>query len=250
MLMPFRLRKITEGIPTVTAQEMKDLDDELVNAFGIDLLLMMENAGKSLALLAREMLGNVSTARRRIVCLIGKGNNGGGALVAARRLHNWGANVECILALPPEKMRDVPVKQFHILQRMGVISRVWDEESTIDFHAKYELIIDGLIGYNLRGNPEPPFGKIISAANESGVPILALDLPSGLDATTGRAFDPCIIAKSTLTLMLPKSGLKTRDAERFVGDLYLADISAPLVLYRKLGIADSLFSSDTIVRLG
>ena len=213
--------------------------------YGIDLLIMMENSGRSLALVAKHMLRN-RVEGKRIGCLIGKGNNGGGGLVAARHLHNWGATVKCILALPAEKMKEAPARQLRILENIGVEVELW--KGTVDLE-EYDLLVDALIGYNLKGDPEPPLSDIISASNVSRTPILALDLPSGLDATTGQPYNPCIVATSTLTLMLPKRGLIARNARRFVGRLYLADISAPLSLYQKLGAKKPLFRGNSIIRL-
>lgn len=224
---------------------MRLIDQELTTRYGIDLPIMMENAGKSLALLVKRMLRN-SLEGRRIACLIGKGNNGGGGVVAARHLYNWGAGVNCILAVPAEKMKKAAARQLTILRNIGVKAQLW--KSTVDLES-YDLLVDALIGYNLRGNPEPPFSQIISASEGSGTPILALDLPSGLDATTGKAYTPCVIATSTLTLMLPKKGLMARSARRFVGQLYLADISAPLALYRSFGVEGPLFTGNSIIRL-
>ncbi len=184
-----------KAIPTVSAQEMRLIDHELTTRYGIDLPIMMENAGKSLGLLAKRMLKN-SVQGRRIACLIGKGNNGGGGLVAARHLHNWGARVNCILALSKEEMKEAPAKQLEILEKMRVEVGRWSGGIHLE---AYDLLLDALIGYNLKGNPEPPFSEIISASNASGTPILTLDMPSGLNATTGQAYIPCIVGMGVAT---------------------------------------------------
>jgi NAD(P)H-hydrate epimerase len=112
------------------------------------------------------------------------------------------------------------------------------------------LIIDALIGYGISGDPRQPVAGWIESANNSGKPILALDAPSGLDATTGIPGNPCIKAAATLTLALPKTGLLTRQAKNYVGELYLADISVPPELYLHLGIeVPNLFASDSILKV-
>lgn len=127
---------------------------------------------------------------------------------------------------------------------MGLIS-----EGDVDL-SQADLILDALIGYGLTGNPRGAAAEWITWANGAGRPILALDAPSGLDATTGQPGQPCIRAAVTLTLALPKTGLLTPEARPLVGELYLADISVPPELYRRLGIEiGSLFNDDTIVRV-
>jgi len=102
----------------------------------------------------------------------------------------------------------------------------------------------------VKGNPREPIAIWIQRANESRIPILSLDAPSGLDTTTGVPASPCIRAHTTLTLALPKTGLLTPKAKPVVGDLYLTDISVPPELYTSLNIkVTSPFATDTIVKL-
>src|SRR5207237_9644973 len=99
----------------------------------------------------------------------------------------------------------------------------------------YELRIDGHMGYEHEENPRDRIAKIITDANASGRPILALDVPSGMNATTGEAHDPCIKATATLTLALPKTGFLAREASLYLGDLYVADISIPPNVVQNIG---------------
>jgi NAD(P)H-hydrate epimerase len=98
--------------------------------------------------------------------------------------------------------------------------------------SKANFIIDAMIGYGLQGKPRPPVSGWITKANQSRSPILALDAPTGLDATTGKPATYCIKAKATMTLAMPKMGLLTNAAQPYVGDLYLADIGVPPELYQ------------------
>lgn len=114
------------------------------------------------------------------------------------------------------------------------------------------LVVDGLIGYSLQGAPRGAAAALIRAANASGAPVLSLDVPSGIDATTGEAYEPTVRATATMTLALPKIGLGAAEARRYVGELYLADISVPPALYRRspLGLeAGHIFAPDDVVRL-
>jgi NAD(P)H-hydrate epimerase len=113
-----------------------------------------------------------------------------------------------------------------------------------------ELIIDALIGYSLKGDPRSPVSEIIDHANAVKTPILSLDLPTGLDATTGKSYKPCIIAEKTSTLALPKKGLLIREAHDHVGDLYLADIGIPPILYQEIGIEiGNIFKNKSLIRI-
>jgi NAD(P)H-hydrate epimerase len=179
-----------------------------------------------------------------IAILSGAGNNGGGGLVAARHLQNWGTEISLVLAFEPAKLKEIPAHQWHILQKMGI---KLDKEPELE---KADLIIDALIGYGLSGDPRQPVAGWIDQANNSQVPILALDAPSGLDTTSGTAGSPCINAAATLTLALPKSGLLTPQAAEYVGELYLADISVPPELYRQIGVdVPNLFEVDSILKV-
>jgi len=229
------------SIPAVTTAQMAEVDRLMIETYSILLIQMMENTGRDLAEQARRMLDGRLTDRR-IVVLCGTGNNGGGGMVAARHLHNRGAKVQAKLVADPARLTDVPAHQWNILKVMRLTT-----EDDPDL-AQADLIVDALIGYGLSGNPRGAVAEWIERANASGRPIVALDTPSGLNATTGQPGSPCIRATATLTLALPKTGLLTPQARPFVGELYLADIGVPPELYRLLGIdVDRLFAEDTLI---
>jgi len=232
-----------EDIPVLSTGQMVEVDRLMIEEYQISLIQMMENAGRNLAELARRMLGG-QVSGRSIAILSGAGNNGGGGLVAARHLHNWGAEISLVLAFEPARLKEIPAHQWHILQKMGI---KLDEEPEL---GKADLIIDALIGYGLSGDPRQPVAGWIDQANHSHVPILALDAPSGLDTTSGTPGNPCIKAAAILTLALPKSGLLTPRAAEYVGELYLADISVPPELYQHIGVeVPNLFEVDSIIKV-
>lgn len=231
-------------VPVLTTSQMMEVDRLMIEEYQIELIQMMENAGRNLAEFARRELDG-QFAGSSITCLCGAGNNGGGGLVAARHLHNWGARVNVVLAFETSRLKEVPAHQYNILTQMGV------DNITDPYLAEQDLIIDALIGYGLRGYPRQPVAGWIEKANDSGSSILALDAPSGLDTTTGIPGNPCIKAKATLTLALPKTGLMTSESKDCVGDLYLADISVPRELYQRMGIeVPNLFAEDAILKVG
>ncbi len=233
-------------VPTLTTAQMQEVDRLMIADYGIDLLQMMELAGRSLATLARRLLdGDVSD--RPVVVLAGRGNNGGGGLAAARHLLNWGAWVQIVCSYPPEEYKGAAAHQLRTLQAMGA-PLAWAEEGWELPPA--DLLIDAIIGCGLRGDPRGPARGLIQLANSSAAPILSLDTPSGVDTAAGRVFDPHIQAAATLTLALPKHGFRQPAAAAACGDLYLADIGAPAALYAQLGVAvPALFGRGDIVAL-
>jgi NAD(P)H-hydrate epimerase len=217
--------------------DMVEIDRLMIEEYGITLLQMMENAGRGLATTGRRMLGG-STAERRVLVLVGKGNNGGGGLVAARHLANAGAHVTVALAAEPGELGEVPGRQLRTLQRMGIDGS--DGPTSLAelsaLLANMDLVFDALVGYSLRGAPREPVASFIRAANAASALRLSLDIPSGLDGDSGIPQEPCFRANTTLTLAWPKVGLLSENTRPYVGDLYLADIGVPDPVYRALGV--------------
>jgi NAD(P)H-hydrate epimerase len=212
---------------------MREVDRAMIEDLHIELVQMMENAGRNLAQLA---IADFAPATATLMA--GPGGNGGGGLVAARHLANRNVSVQVVLAQPAEAMAAVPAHQLDILERMGV--PIAQEPAPAD------LVIDALLGYSLHGDPRGRPAQLIEWANAQAWPVLALDTPSGLDVTTGRPASPCVRATATLTLALPKTGLL--HAVEQVGRLYVADISVPPLVYRRMAIeVPAIFRHDSIV---
>src|SRR6516162_8691981 len=221
------------AVPALTTEQMRAVDRAMVDDLHIELVQMMENAGRNLAELAITRFSPGS-----VTILAGPGSNGGGGLVAARHLANRGCQVQVVLS-EPDRLTPVPAHQADILARMGV--------STASRPATANLVIDALIGYSLRGDPAGAAAELITWANDQAAPILALDTPSGLDLTTGMAGAPAIWATATLTLALPKVGLLDAPS---AGELYLADISVPPLVYQRMGIAvPPLFRQSSLLQI-
>ena len=236
-------------VQDLTTEQMVEVDRAMIEDFGIELIQMMENAGRNLAHLARERFLDGSPQGKHVVVLAGRGGNGGGAMVCARRLNNWGAVVEVRLTRDLADYHGVPAHQLEILSRMQLPISAPGSTAFFSQESSVDLVVDGLIGYNLSGAPRGQAAELIHWANGQPAPILALDTPSGLDTATGEIFDPTIKAAATLTLALPKQGLRAELAQ--VGELYLADISVPPTLYEQaLGLqVGSLFAESEIIRL-
>ena len=211
-------------VPAVSAAQMREVDRIATEESGPNLFQMMENAGRNLASLSIQLLTPV-WHDALVVVLSGPGGNGGGGICAARHLANHGAKVWLCLA-DTEHLDSAPAYQRKVFA--STPGTEVDSKQLID--TRPDLIVDALLGYSLGGAPRGRAAQLIEWANATKAPILALDLPSGLDATTGNVPGAVITPRWTMTVALPKTGLLT---ER-VGELYLADIGIPPAVYQRV----------------
>ena len=234
-------------IPIITADQMKQVDSIAVEKYGIQIIQMMENAGRNLATTAKKLLED-SVLKKHLIIAVGNGNNGGGGLVAARHLHNWGAKITVLI--PTETLSGIPEMQRKIIEKLPIEIKIGEKALQQLHSSNGQMILDALIGYGLNGKPRGWINSMIKKINSTEIQVLALDIPSGLDATSGEIYSQCIRASSTMTLALPKSGLVKADVKNVVGSLYLCDIGIPNVLYKEIGIeVGSIFIYDNIIKL-
>jgi NAD(P)H-hydrate epimerase len=237
----------------VTAAQMTEVDRLAIEAYGITLLQMMEQAGSHLAEVVRRELGGDLVARR-IVVAVGPGNNGGGGLAAARHLVNRGAIVRVVLARPALRMTEAGRHQLATLLAMGTSCcvAVYDlpDEELEEALAAADLIVDAILGYSARGAPHGEVERLIGFVVRSGRPVVSLDVLSGIDPDTGEAAGLAVTATATLTLALPKPGLLAGAGAERAGRLYLGDLGLPAALYASLEIeVGPVFAADRIVTL-
>jgi len=241
--------KIKEAsVPFLTTEQMIEVDRAMIEDYGILLIQMMENAGRNLAHLGRARFLSGDPSGKRVAVLAGVGGNGGGALVCARRLKNWGASVEVFVTKRHEDFTDIPGHQLRITRSMNIPSGIGAPPA----EAQFDLVVDGIIGYSLKGAPYGTAADMIRWANRQSAPVLALDAPSGVDSSSGAAIDPVIDAAATMTLALPKEGLRAQSVRARVGELYLADISVPPELYAEPALrlqASAIFTQSEVVQL-
>jgi NAD(P)H-hydrate epimerase len=213
-------------VPAITTDQMREVDRIAMEETGPNLFQMMENAGHNLALTAMEMMGNY-WEQAAYVILAGSGGNGGGGICAAKHLANRGLAVRLVVT-DYQRLGDIPQFQRKIFQstrgREVLLSDIQGESA--------DLIIDAIIGYSLQAAPRGAAQQFIQWANKTELPILSLDVPSGMDSTTAETPGDYIQASKTMTLALPKTGL----IPQRTGQLVLADIGIPQAVYKKLGI--------------
>jgi len=242
---------VLREVPAVTAAQMAEVDRIAIQELRLPVEVLMENASRQIAAAARLFLGG-SVAGKRVIGLVGTGNNGGDAAGALRHLVNWGARVGAEVAGPQERQREtVRAQAVRLLLattwEVPIVHDAW-QKGPRDLEA--DLLLDGLLGYSARGAPRDTVAKLIDAANAARVPILSVDLPSGIDPDTGRTPGMAIVAKATVTLALPKAGLLARGAGDVVGELLLADIGIPHVAFSRVGVdTRRLFVDGDLVRI-
>lgn len=227
----------------VTAEQMRQIDRECIK-LGTPAGKLMENAGKAVAEETRSCLG--ARDKQHVLCLIGAGNNGGDGLVAARYLHEWGFKVSVYLCSqrPPD---DANLK---LVQERGIICIEAAHDKNLekydDLLASTTCVIDGLLGTGkmrpLEGIFRHVLEKISTARNNRKLTVIAVDLPSGMDADTGAIDPACLHADTTVTLAFPKLGLFGFPGAERVGKLKIADIGIPGSLAES--IKTELLTSD------
>lgn len=229
-------------VPAVTAVQMREVDRVAIAEVGPNLYQMMENAGRNLASLCVETLGDGWTTAP-VVVLAGTGGNGGGGICAARHLANHGSDVALVVS-DPARLRGVPAEQLALYRATG--GRIVDARSLETLQPA--LTVDAVLGYSLEGAPRGVGADLIGWMTNVSAPVLALDVPSGVDATTGDAPGVHVRAATTMTLALPKTGLDGGAA----GELWVADIGIPRRVFERSGVRPPpamLFSAGYRTRL-
>jgi NAD(P)H-hydrate epimerase len=204
----------------VSASQMRQVDEVAVRRYHVRVIQMMENAGRALADLVVERL-----APRRVVILAGTGHNGGGGLVGARHLANRGVEVS-VVTDPDARRAPLTAHQLRALGASGV-------EVTDRPRLASDVVIDALVGYSLAGPLRGRTADWSRWTRRQGAPVVALDLPTGLDATTGVLDPAATHADLTATLVLPKRGMVDRPE---VGEVHLVDVGVPRAALAAAGL--------------
>jgi NAD(P)H-hydrate epimerase len=210
--------------PVLTAGQTQALDRE-TEARGTPVELLMERAGLAVAHAAAELAGGAYGRRAVVVC--GKGNNGGDGLVAARYLARWGMGVTVVLLPDPNVLRDPAATNFSRLRLSRIRWRPYSGATLSRELGRADVGIDAIFGTGFRGSPEGPQGDAIEILNGSGVPVVAVDIPSGVEADTGMLRGAAIRASATVTFGAPKVGVLLFPGAAHAGTVHVADIGFP-----------------------
>lgn len=211
-----------------SAREVRELDRKAIEEFGIPGFTLMQNAGHQAAAVARRMLSG--GAKVTIVC--GKGNNGGDGFVIAHLLRKDGYDVRVFGTQAASEIAGDAKEALHLLgSDNGKLYQVLEDTSNfqclVDSLLESDLVIDALLGTGISRPVFSPVSDAIELINETGKPVLCVDLPSGLNADTGEIMAACVFATETVTFALPKAGLFIGDGPEMVGKITLAEIGIP-----------------------
>ncbi|CAI6079297.1 NAD(P)H-hydrate dehydratase [Cohnella sp. JJ-181] len=237
----------------VTAEEMRRIDASAIEEIGIPQEALMENAGRAVAEEARRYAEKEGRGRNfGWLVLAGKGNNGGDGLVCARHLRDMGYRVSVLYAEPPQRMRGAAALQRDIAERLGIEARLYapsepgGASAGGDWFAGADGLIDALLGTGGAGEPRAPYAALIEAAAVSGLPVVAVDIPSGLDANTGAVAKTCIRAAVTVALAYAKRGLHQHPGAAYAGEVVVRPIGIPAGAAALAGVNTYLLTADSL----
>jgi hydroxyethylthiazole kinase-like uncharacterized protein yjeF len=216
----------------ITPDEMREIDRQAQEEFDIPVTILMENAGRAVFQTAMEMLCEKD---RKVTVICGRGNNAGDGFVAARHLMNNGIDVSIVLVTEVEELRGEAKANYYRAEKVakasGGVIEALNKDNLSSLKSRLEetsLIIDAIFGTGLSRVVGEPERSIIQLINDSEKPVLAVDVPSGLDAADGNVLGVCIKAAKTVTFARPKTGFIGN--ENYTGETVTADISIPRAL--------------------
>ncbi len=241
------MRDPLSSIPALTPEQRVELGRSMVEDFAVDPIQILESAARHFAHLARDRFLAGDAREKSVVVLAGAGGQGRVALAAARRLSSWGASVEVFLLRERSRQSALGLRLLETLDRMKVTVRDSSEPLAA---GDPEAILEGAVGFGLRGRPREDLADALRWAAAQRIPVLSLEVPAGMDAGTGSVSSPSIKATATLALALPLKGVTTHGAEEHRGELYLGDLGAPEMAIRRLGLkVGPIFSQTDLLRL-
>ncbi|MCR4402101.1 MAG: NAD(P)H-hydrate dehydratase [Firmicutes bacterium] len=233
----------------MTSDGMREIDRKAIEEVGIPGTVLMENAGRAVADAVKRLLEG--TPGRRVCIVAGKGNNGGDGFVAARHLVNSQVRVKTFLVGKADEVGGDAKVNLDVLRRMGVDV---EEIGPDDVHrvrvaaSVSDVVVDAIFGTGFKGEPGGYVAQVIDAINESGRPVVAVDVPSGLDASTGKVSASCVKARCTVTFGLPKIGLLLYPGASYAGELVVADIGIPRTFLADERLKLNLSTADDVRR--
>lgn len=234
----------------VTSQQMREIDRKAIEENKISGLALMENAGLRIFQSLKDIYSDLRL--KKIIILAGSGNNGGDGFVVARHLYDYGVKVKVFLLAPFHKIKDEAGENLNIIDKMGVelieVETVKLEEIQKAIQNS-DLIIDAILGTGLQGKVTGLKAKMIDLINIANKEVVAIDVPSGLNADSGKIEGPCIKATHTITLALPKIGLLLFPGASFAGKVKVEDIGIPYYLLKNNKIKTNMVTKEIVKSL-
>ncbi len=218
----------------VSAKVIQDLDRLAIDHTGIPSLVLMENAGRAVA---QEVMRQLKGKRKKPVSIVcGLGNNAGDGFVAARYLLNEGIEAKVFFIGKEQGLKNDAAVNASILKRLGYSIREIKkiDASFVQGIRQSAVIVDAIFGVGLNRWVEDPFRRVILVLNQEAKKIISVDVPSGLNSTTGEIYGVCVKAHTTVTFTLPKKGFYLKQGPYYVGKVRVVDIGIPRKLLRKI----------------
>jgi len=214
----------------LTREQVREIDRRAIEQYHIPAIVLMENAARGVADDAEKMLSASGFGTVLIVC--GGGNNGGDGLAVARHLHNRQFKIQVLLSKSPEHLSPDARTNWNIIQAMKIAHRPATSDAIANEPG--DLVIDALFGTGLTTPPRPDDAALIHAINQRATPVLAIDVPSGLDCDRGEPLGTCVRAARTVTFVAEKVGFEKPRAKHYVGGVTVVDIGCPRELIEEI----------------
>jgi NAD(P)H-hydrate epimerase len=215
----------------VTAKEMQEIDRKTIRKIGVPGHVLMERAGIAVAAKVKELF-----ERKKTVVLAGGGNNGGDGIVTARELFNAGWNVKVLLVTKEDRLSADCFSQLKIARKIGVPAEFRTQITGSDLHSA--VVVDAMLGTGLSRDVEGPMARVITYLNDSGSPVISVDVPSGISSDSGQVMGVAVKAAYTVTFGLPKRGHILHPGADYTGRLFVENIGFPEELLKsdELGV--------------
>lgn len=212
------------------SEEMQKMDKKAITSVGLPEMVLMENAGRAVADAAEVVLGGA--ARKHIVIFVGKGNNGGDGLVAARLLENQGAFVSVVTLTSAKEINGSAGQELKILRNCSAKIFAWNQSKAnqskiFSLCENADIFIDAMLGTGFKGELRGNYLKVVELIEKLPVPVLAVDIPSGVEANTGKVISMAVHAQITVTMVAPKLGLYLYPGASYSGKILVANIGLP-----------------------
>lgn len=225
-------------IPLCTAEQMRELDRRTIEELGIPGAVLMETAGRGMALAIRDEFGPLAGLKVAVMC--GRGNNGGDGFVIGRWLDRWGAEVDFLLLADPRTITGDAAVNYRAVERLDFTIRLLKDPDDMvelaDELTGFDLIVDALLGTGLNSPVRGVYAAAVAAMASVDVPKAAVDIPSGLSSDSGRVLGAAAPARLTATFGLTKIGQAVHPGVDLCGRLEVIDISIPARYVARAGI--------------
>jgi len=214
----------------VSVKQIQKLDKLAIEKYGVPSIALMENAGRATAQVILQRLRKLRSAKNKVCVVCGVGNNAGDGFVVARHLNNAGVKIDILfIGIEKQFKRDARIN-YQILKKVKHEIQEGCPAFPENYFSKFDFVVDAIFGVGLNRLIGEPFRSVIEIINQDAKRIVSIDVPSGLDGTTGEIYGTCIKADVTVTFSFAKQGMFKKMGPRHVGKVVVVDIGIPKVI--------------------